>query len=278
MDNFSFKTIKDLNIPELDIYRKYNENQLRKIYEPESGLFICESSKVINRALKAGYEMVSVLTAVDKPDEETRMVYDACKKQGCRGESVPIYYGEDEVLKELAGYALTGGVLAAMRRRPLLSIEEIIKDKKVVAVLENINNPTNIGAIFRSAAAMNIEAVILTHDSTDPLYRRAERVSMGTVFQVPWTRACRDEDYLSVLNQNGFKTVAMALSDEAVSISDRRIKSEEKLAIVLGNEGYGLKEETINNSDYVAMIPMNPIVDSLNVAAASAVMFWELRK
>ena len=145
-------------------------------------------------------------------------------------------------------------------------------------MLENVQNPTNIGAIFRSAAAMGVEAVIVTSDSSDPLYRRAERVSMGTVFQIPWTKADKDSDYLKTLSDNGFATVAMALSDDSVNISDKRIKEEKKLAVILGSEGYGLKEETIKRSDYVAKIPMNPVVDSLNVAAASAVMFWELSR
>ena len=186
--------------------------------------------------------------------------------------------GEDSVLRELAGYALTGGILCAMKRKPLLSVEEIIREKRLIAVLENVQNPTNIGAIFRSAAAMGVEAVIVTSDSSDPLYRRAERVSMGTVFQIPWTKADKDLDYLKTLSDNGFATVAMALSDNSVNISDKRIKEEKKLAVILGSEGYGLKEETIKRSDYVAKIPMNPVVDSLNVAAASAVMFWELSR
>ncbi len=250
MNSYPLINITDLDITELNVYRQYNEIQLRKINEPKPGIFICESAKVINRALAAGYEIISVLTSVAEPDEETKAVYEACK-------GAPIYYGDDSILKNLAGYALTGGVLAAMQRKELPNVEDIIKDKKVIAVLENINNPTNIGAIFRSAAALNIEAVIVTYDSTDPLYRRAERVSMGTVFQVPWTRTKKDQDYLSILSQNGFKTVAMALSDNALSINDSQIKAEEKLAIILGNEGYGLKQETIDNSDYVAMIPVN---------------------
>ncbi|MCR5587519.1 MAG: RNA methyltransferase [Lachnospiraceae bacterium] len=270
-NSFKYIKIDNLNIPELDIYRLYNENQLRKINEPKPGIFICESSKVILRAIDARYQILSVLTAKNNPDEETLKVYESAG-------NAPIYCGDDSILRELAGYALTDGVLAAMMRKEEPSVSEIIAGKSRIAVLENIQNPTNIGAIFRSAAAMGIEAILVTHDSTDPLYRRSERVSMGTVFQIPWTRTKKNTDYLSTLSNQGFATVAMALSDDAISINNPKIKSEEKLAIILGNEGYGLCEETIKHSDYVAMIPMNPIVDSLNVAAASAVMFWELKK
>ncbi|WP_026835311.1 TrmH family RNA methyltransferase [Eubacterium xylanophilum] len=271
--NWKYTRISSMKIPELDIYRLYNENQLRKMYEPDVGIFICESPKVILRALEAGYEIISVLTAVDEPDGEAEAVYRACEDAGA-----VIYLGKNKDLRELAGFALTGGVLAAMRRRELPSVEKIIEGKSVVAVLENINNPTNIGAIFRSAAALGIEAVIVSSDSTDPLYRRSERVSMGTVFQVPWTRAPKKVDYMKALKDGGFTTVAMALSENSVGIDDARIKECGKLAIVLGNEGYGLSRETIDRSDFVAMIPMSGKVDSLNVAAASAVMFWELKK
>ena len=232
---------------------------------------ICESSKVILRALDAGYEPVSVLTAIVDPDDETREVYERCSE-------VPIYLGDDELLRQIAGYALTGGVFALMKRKEIAPVEDIIGSKKIIAVLENVQNPTNVGSIFRSAAAMGLDAIILTSDSSDPLYRRAERVSMGTVFQIPWTVVDKDEDYLKVLSENGFTTVAMALSDDSVDIRDPEIKKSEKLAVILGSEGYGLSEETISRSDFVAKIPMNPIVDSLNVGAASAVMFWELTR
>ena len=270
MTKKDFIKIENLDLPELDVYRQTNEVKLLRINEPAPGIFICESAKVIKRALDAGYEPISLL-ASESIDEESKELIENVK-------DVPIYVGEDSVLRELAGYALTGGILAAMKRKPLLSVEEIIKDRQLVAVLENVENPTNIGAIFRSAAAMGVEAIIVTSDSSDPLYRRAERVSMGTVFQIPWTKADKDSDYLKILSDNGFATVAMALSDNSVNISDKRIKEEKKLAVILGSEGYGLKEETIKRSDYVAKIPMNPVVDSLNVAAASAVMFWELSR
>ena len=275
--NYNFIKIDDLDIPELRPYNIRSEVQLLRANEPEPGVFICESSKVILRALDAGYEPVSVLTAIVDPDDETREVYERCSE-------VPIYLGDDELLRQIAGYALTGGVFALMKRKGLTSISDLIKESNldskqaVIAVLENVQNPTNVGSIFRSAAAMGIDAIILTSDSSDPLYRRAERVSMGTVFQIPWTVVNKDEDYLKVLSESGFTTVAMALSDDSVDIRDPEIKKSEKLAVILGSEGYGLSEETISRSDFVAKIPMNPIVDSLNVGAASAVMFWELTR
>ena len=262
--------IENLDLPELEVYRQNNEVKLLRANEPEPGIFICESAKVIKRALDAGYEALSIL-ASEAIDEESRNILNGIK-------DVTVYMGDDSVLRELAGYALTGGILSAMKRKTLLPIEKIIQDKRLIAVLENVENPTNIGSIFRSAAAMGVEAIIVTYDSSDPLYRRAERVSMGTVFQIPWTKTDRDTDYLKVLSDNGFATIAMALSDDSVNINDKRIKEEKKLAVILGNEGYGLKEETIKRSDYVAKIPMNPVVDSLNVGAASAVMFWELSR
>lgn len=274
---YNFIKIDDLDAPELRPYNIRSEVQLFRANEPDPGVFICESPKVILRALDAGYEPISVLTALDDPDDETREVYERCS-------GVPIYLGGDEVLREIAGYALTGGVFALMRRRELKSISELIgrgrvnAGKTVIAVLENVQNPTNVGSIFRSAAAMGINAIILTSDSSDPLYRRAERVSMGTVFQIPWTVVDKDQDYLNILHENGFTTVAMALSDNSVDIRDPEIKKSEKLAVILGSEGYGLCEDTIKRSSFVAKIPMNPIVDSLNVGAASAVMFWELTR
>ncbi len=261
--------ITDLEKPELAIYRERSEIQLLRMNEPAPGIFMGESAKVIRRALDAGYEPISVLTSIDDPNEEVQEIFALCK-------SVPIYYGSDAILREIAGYALTGGILSAMRRKPLPDVSDVIRNKRLIAVLENVQNPTNVGSIFRSAAAMGVEAVILTSDSSDPLYRRAERVSMGTVFQIDWTIIDKEVDYVSFLNEEGFATVAMALSDDSVSISDPRIKAEEKLAVILGNEGYGLRADTIQRSSYTAKIPMKPGVDSLNVGAASAVMFWEL--
>lgn len=266
---YNFIEIESLDLPELEVYKQRNEIRLLRINEPAPGIFICESSKVIRRAIEAGYEPISILTAVNNIDEDTRSVYDSCK-------DIPIYHGNDEVLRDIAGYALTGGILSAMRRKPLALLKDIVADKKLVAVLENVQNPTNVGAIFRSAAAMGVGAVILTYNCSDPLYRRAERVSMGTVFQISWTRTDKQTDYIEELSDAGFATVSMALSDKAVSINSPQIKANDKLAVILGNEGYGLCEDTILRSDHVAMIPMNHMVDSLNVGAASAVMFWEL--
>ena len=266
-----FINITSLDIPELEIYKIKKEVQLLRLYEPELGIFIAESAKVIRRALDAGYEPISMVTSLDNPDEEVAQIYKEF-------EGLPIYYGDDLVLRELLGYALSGGIFAAMKRKELPSLDGFINKRKIIAVLEDVENPTNVGSIFRSAAAMNIDGIILTSDSADPLYRRSQRVSMGTVFQIPWTKIEKKMDYISYLSEKGFTTVAMALSDDSVNINDPAIKEKEKLAVILGNEGYGLRSETISRSDYVAKIPMNPIVDSLNVAAASAVMFWELSK
>lgn len=263
--------IENPEIPELDIYRQYNENQLRRFYEPEPGLFICESAKVILRALDAGYEPVSILTSLPDTDGETGLVFDRC-------EDIPIYRCAENALKGMSGSALTGGIMCAMRRKYLPEPSAIISGKKHIAVLEDVENPTNVGAIFRSAAALGIEAVILTHGCADPLYRRAARVSMGTVFQIPWTLTGENADVVSFFKEAGFSTVAMALSDNSVSISDPVIYSNEKLAVFLGNEGYGLRDDTVSRCDIVARIPMNPGIDSLNVAAASAVAFWELTR
>jgi len=269
-----YQEINSLDMPDLAVYKQRNEVQLLRYNEPGPGIFICESSKVINRALDAGYEPISFLVS-ERVLEAVRELTQGRTIDNSPKE-IPVYYGLDEVLTEISGYSLTGGMLCAMKRKPLPSIEEITAGKKIIAVLENVQNPTNVGSIFRSAAALGTGAILLTYDSSDPLYRRAERVSMGTVFQIPWTIMDKQTDYIGVLKDCGFSTVAMALCDDSVSISDPRIKTEEKLAVILGNEGYGLCEDTIKRSDHVARIPMNPAVDSLNVGAACAVMFWEL--
>ncbi|MBO4900031.1 MAG: RNA methyltransferase [Lachnospiraceae bacterium] len=261
--------VTDLSIPELSIYHSLSENRLRRYFEPEPGIFICESSKVIRRALDAGYEPLSILTSITDPDEEAEYVFSRCP-------DIPVYTAEENILKDITGFSLTEGILCAMRRRALPNVGEILSGKRYVAVLEDVENPTNVGAIFRSAAALGVEAVILTHGCADPLYRRAARVSMGTVFQIPWTFMGKDYDTAQILKDGGYTTVAMALSPEAVSVNDPKIKAADKLAVILGNECYGLKEDTISGSDIVAMIPMKHGVDSLNVAAASAVVFWEL--
>ena len=266
--------ISDFSAPELDIYARLNENQLVHYFEPKLGLFIAESPNVIERALNAGYEPVSFLMERNHVDKEMKEILSRCA-------GVPVYTAELEVLTKLTGFHLTRGALCAMRRKHHASVEEICKDAKRIAILENVVNPTNVGAIFRSAAALHMDAVLLTPGCSDPLYRRASRVSMGTVFQVPWTYiGNRVEDWpdplLKTINQLGFKTAAMALSDNSVSIDDQNLMKEEKLAIILGTEGDGLAAATIANCDYTVKIPMSHGVDSLNVAAASAVAFWQL--
>ena len=264
--------ITDFSAPELDIYARLNENQLFRYYEPEPGLFIAESPKVIERALNAGYEPVSFLVEKKHIEGEAKDVLARCS-------GIPVYTAESDILTHLTGFQLTRGALCAMRRRALPSLTEICSGARRIAILEQVMNPTNIGAIFRSAAALNMDAVILTPGCSDPLYRRASRVSMGTVFQIPWTIADNwPQPVMSQLKQLGFKTAAMALSDNSVSIDDTRLLAEEKLAIILGTEGDGLAETTIADCDYTVKIPMTHGVDSLNVAAASAVAFWQLGK
>ncbi len=259
--------ITDFNAPELDIYARFTEVQLLNREFPEKGIFIAESPKVIDRALDAGYKPISVL-AEKKFDAESEKVIDRC------GE-IKVFTAEFDVLKELTGFPLTRGLLCAMHRKTLLSTKDICSGAQRIAVLENVMNPTNVGAIIRSAAALNLDAVLLTGGCSNPLYRRAIRVSMGTVFQVPWTFV--DSDWQSELKELGFKTVAMALCGNSLSIDDEQLSHEEKLAIVLGTEGDGLAKKTISECDYTVKIPMANGVDSLNVAAASAVAFWELR-
>lgn len=263
--------LTDFSAPELDIYARLSETQLAHIYEPQNGLFIAESPKVIERALDAGYEPVSLLAQREHVVGQAQHIIARCG-------DVPVYTADFDVLTRLTGFALTRGVLCAMRRRPLPPLSQVCAGARRVAVLEDVMNPTNVGAIFRSAAALNIDAVLLTSACSDPLYRRAVRVSMGTVFQVPWTVLGSSADYLAQLRELGFASVAMALSDDSVSIDDPRLAAEERLAIVLGTEGEGLAASTIAACDYTARIPMAHGVDSLNVAAASAVAFWELGK
>ncbi|MBO5868071.1 MAG: RNA methyltransferase [Oscillospiraceae bacterium] len=260
--------IKDFSAPELDVYARLTEAQLMNRFDPSRAMFIAESPKVIERALAAGYEPVSILV------EETRMTGESLDAILHCGD-VPVYTAPMDVLTQLTGYRLTRGLLCAMRRRPLPTPESVLQNAKRVAVLEEVMNPTNVGAIFRSAAALGMDAVLLTVGCSDPLYRRSARVSMGTVFQIPWTFL--PEDWQGLLNSNGFKTAAMALTDDSVSIDDPDLQAEEKLAIVLGTEGDGLACSTIANCDYTVKIPMYHGVDSLNVASASAVAFWELR-
>lgn len=267
--------VSDLAAPELDVFARLTEAQLRNRLEAEKGVFIAESPKVIGRALDAGYEPVSLLMERKHIEGQGQDIIARCG-------DIPVYTADREVLADLTGYALTRGVLCAMRRPSLPSVEELCAGARRVAVLEGIVDSTNIGAIFRSAAALRMDAVLVTPTCGDPLYRRAVRVSMGTVFQVPWTRIGGQpsdwpEPGLEQLQALGFKTAAMALSDDSVSIEDPRLAAEERLAIVLGTEGDGLAQHTIAGCDYTVRIPMSHGVDSLNVAAASAVAFWELR-
>lgn len=269
--------ITDFDAPELDVYARLTEAQLLNKDHPEDGLFIAESPKVISRALDGGYEPVSVLVEKKQvlEDAETIAVLGKCG-------NVPVYTAEFEVLTKLTGFKLTRGMLCAMKRRRLPGLQEICNGCDRIAVLENVMNPTNVGAIFRSAAALYMDAVILTGGCSNPLYRRASRVSMGTVFQIPWTFVDNSviwpEEGMKILRELGFKTAAMALKEDSASIDDPELMKEDKLAVILGTEGDGLAPETIADCDYTVMIPMSHGVDSLNVAAASAVAFWQLGK
>ena len=269
--------ITDFDAPELDVYARLTEAQLLNKDHPEDGLFIAESPKVISRALDGGYEPVSVLVEKKQvlEDAETIPVLGKCG-------NVPVYTAEFEVLTKLTGFKLTRGMLCAMKRRRLPGLQEICNGCDRIAVLENVMNPTNVGAIFRSAAALHMDAVILSGGCSNPLYRRASRVSMGTVFQIPWTFVDNSviwpEEGMKILRELGFKTAAMALKEDSASIDDPELMKEDKLAVILGTEGDGLAPETIADCDYTVMIPMSHGVDSLNVAAASAVAFWQLGK
>lgn len=300
--------IKNLDAPELQIYYNLNEAQLFHYFEPKPGIFIAESPKVIERALDAGCVPMSFLMEKKHVKTQAKEILARCEKLQsqdikqtdkmeaengnssmaaehdipvCTAEcEIPVYMAEIEVLAKITGYQLTRGMLCAMYRPTLPSVEQLCKNARRVAILENVVNPTNIGAIFRSAAALGMDAVLLTSACADPLYRRASRVSMGTVFQIPWTyfdkNASWPDGAMDVLHKLGYKTAAMALRDDSVSIDDEKMMAEEKLAIVLGTEGDGLADHTIADCDYTVKIPMTHGVDSLNVAAASAVAFWQL--
>ena len=273
--------ITDFNAPELDIYTNLKENQLQHYFEPAPGLFIAESPNVIERALNSGCKPYSILVESSQIEKEAKEIIARCG-------DVPIYSASFDVLTKLTGFQLTRGLLCAMYRPVLPSVEEICKNARRIAVLENVMNPTNVGAIFRSAAALGMDAVLLTSGCSDPLYRRASRVSMGTVFQIPWTYFDKKEfstdienssnNYVMKLKQLGFTTAAMALKEYSTSVDNPIFKTCDKLAVILGTEGEGLCEETIDACDYTVMIPMAHGVDSLNVAAASAVAFWTLAK
>ncbi len=261
--------ITDLSAPELAVYTKLGERELLKYDEPRPGIFIAESPKVIARALAAGYEPVSLLMETGDQREETLGVLHTAG-------DIPCFAAPLDVLKTLTGFPLTRGMLCAMRRKPMPDARTLISDRRRIAVLENVMNPTNVGAIIRSAAAMGIEAVLLTEGCSDPLYRRAVRVSMGTVFQIPWTVMENGADWRGILKDGGFKTCATALREDTIRIDDPALCGISRLAVVLGAEGDGLTEDTIARCDFRVKIPMAGQVDSLNVAAASAVAFWEL--
>ncbi|MFR2794175.1 MAG: TrmH family RNA methyltransferase [Eisenbergiella sp.] len=268
-------TITDFYNEALDVYARLTENQLLNRDDPSKGIFIAESPKVIERALDAGCIPLSFLV-------EDKHVETQAKELLLRCPDIPVYTAPFEVLTQLTGFALTRGMLCAMRRPALPSVSELCRTSSRIAILENVMNPTNVGAIFRSAAALHMDAILLTPGCSNPLYRRAIRVSMGTVFQIPWTffddTSSWQDAGMQTLREHGFLTVAMALRNDSVSIDDPRLTSAEKLAVILGSEGDGLASETIADCDYTVKIPMAHGVDSLNVAAASAVAFWELGK
>lgn len=259
--------ITDFLAPELDVYARLSEIQLLNREFPEKGLFIAESPKVIERALDAGYEPVSCLMEKRHIEGEGRQILSRIK-------DVPVFCAEFDILTQLTGFKLTRGMLCAMKRKPLPDASEICADKSRIVILDKVMNPTNVGAIIRSAAALGMDAVVLTPGCSDPLYRRAARVSMGTVFQIEWTFLT--DDSLDEIKALGFKTAAMALKDNSLSVNDSRLTGEKKLAIIMGTEGDGLSEKTISDCDYTVKIPMYHGVDSLNVAAASAVAFYQL--
>ena len=262
--------ITDFSDPALDVYARLTEAQLMNRFDPKNALFIAESPKVIHRALDGGYEPVSMLMERKDIDGSAAEIIARCPE-------IPVYTADEALLCNLTGYHLTRGVLCAMRRPPLPTVADTVKNARRIAVLDNVQNPTNVGAILRSAAALGMDAVLLTPGCSDPLYRRAARVSMGTVFQVPWTFFPENRPWYEQLRELGFKSAALALKDDTLSIDDPRLLQEEKLAVVLGSEGDGLSDDSIHGCDYTVKIPMYHGVDSLNVAAASAVAFWELR-
>ena len=273
--------IDGLNILELDVYARLSEVQLLRYNEPDLGLFICESPKVITRALDAGHTPISILVEEKEIKDDVLEIIERC--DGIY-KNIPIYTADYETLSQLTGFNLTRGMLCCMKRNVLPSVSEIVKNARRIAIMEDVVNPTNVGAIFRSAAALNMDAILLTPACSNPLYRRAARVSMGTVFQAPWTifehgpSEDASQSYVTELKNHGFKTVAFALRDDSISIDDPILAKEEKLAIILGTEGEGLQDSTLATCDYTVKIPMSHGVDSLNVAAASAIAFWELGK
>ena len=280
----NFIEITDINAPELDVFSRISEVQLYRYYEPEIGIFLTESANVILRALEAGYEPLSMLVEKGRIEIEARPVFDAIEKLCGKDklDSIPIFTADSEIVTRLTGYTLVRGLWMTLRRKPEMPIEEFCTGKKRITVLFDVVNPTNVGAIIRSAAALGMDGALLSYASVDPLTRRSARVSMGTVFQMPWTKASKEEsegiNLIRTLQSYGFKTVAMALTEDSTSIDNDEIRANEKLAVIMGTEGTGLPKDVIAACDYRVMIPMYHGVDSLNVAAASAVAFWELLK
>lgn len=276
--------ITDIDAPELDIFARVTEPQLRGYYGDEPGIFLAETGNVILRALEAGYEPVSMLVERARLDIEAAPVFEAIGKYFGKEklDSLPVYVADQEVIVNMTGYHLVRGLWMALRRKPEISVEEFCRDKRRITVLFDTTNPANVGAIIRSAAALGMDGALLTHASVDPLTRRAARVSMGTVFQIPWAKATREEsegiNLIRTLQSYGFKTVAMALTEDSTNVDNDEIRKNEKLAVLMGTEGTGLPKDVITACDYRVMIPMYHGVDSLNVAAASAISFWELMK
>ncbi len=273
MNDNRIVSVNSIEIPELSVFQETSEVQLYRMNEPCLGIFISESLKVTFRALDAGYEPISLLLEKRMYDREAKEL----TERVLENPEAKVYVADEDILTKITGYNLTGGVLCAMRRKELPAVAEVLKDTGRVAVLENVNNPTNVGAIVRSATALGMDAVLFTKGCSDPLYRRAIRVSMGNIFLVPWTFLPEGQE-LESLKECGFKSVAMALRSDTVNIDDKELKETEKLAVFLGSEGEGLLPETINSCDYCVKIPMYHGADSLNVAAAAAVAFWELSK
>ena len=280
----NFIEITDINAPELDVFSRITEPQLRTYFEPEIGIFLAETANVIMRAIEAGYEPLSMLVEKERLEAEAGPVFEYIEKLWGKEklDSIPVYTAKHEIVVNLIGYNLVRGLWMALRRKPEIPAEEFCKDKRRITVLFDVVNPTNVGAIIRSAAALGMDGALLTHASVDPLTRRAARVSMGTCFQIPWSRATLEQsegvNLIRLLQSYGFKTVAMALTEDSTSIDNDEIRANEKLAVIMGSEGPGLPKEVIAACDYRVMIPMYHGVDSLNVAAASAVAFWELMK
>ncbi len=276
--------ITDINSPDLDVFARLSEAQLYRYFDPDIGIFLAESASVVLRALEAGYEPLEMLVETGRMKVEAQPVFEAIEKFWGKEklDAIPVYTAKRDIVINLTGYNLVRGLWMTLRRKPELPVEDFCRDKKRITVLYDVVNPTNVGAIIRCAAALGMDGALLTAPSVDPLTRRSARVSMGTVFQIPWTKASREESegitLIRTLQSYGFKTVAMALTEDSTSVDNDEIRSNEKLAVILGTEGTGLPKEVIAACDYRVMIPMFHGVDSLNVAAASAISFWELMK